>query len=68
VEQRLIAAKKDPDQEALEHGVLLSSQEIEFGVNMYDALTPSDEPVIDEYIAQGFTREVFSHSGRLFWV
>eukprot|EP01034_Spumella_vulgaris_P021844 gene21844-27915_t len=57
VEQRLIAAKKDPDQEALEHAILLSCQESEFGVNMYDALTPNDEPVIDEYIAQGFTRE-----------
>ena len=57
VEQRLIGAKKDPDAEALEHAILLSQQESEYGVNMYDALTPADEPVIDEYVAQGFTRE-----------
>lgn len=57
VEQRLIGAKKDPDSEALEHAILLSQQESEYGVNMYDALTPADEPVIDEYVAQGFTRE-----------
>lgn len=57
IEQRLIAAKKDPDQEALEHGLLLSQQESEYGVNMYESLTPEDEPVIDDYLSQGFTRE-----------
>lgn len=57
VEQRLIGAKKDPDQEALEHGMLLSQQEAEFGVNMYDSLTPTDESIIEDYLKQGFTRE-----------
>jgi hypothetical protein len=57
IEQRLIGAKKDPDQEALEHALLLSAQEQEFGVNMYDSLTASDQVTLNEYIAQGFTRE-----------
>lgn len=57
IEQRLIGAKKDPDQEALEHAILISKQEEEFGVNMYDALLDEDEPVVEEYMAQGFTRE-----------
>ena len=57
VEQRLIGAKKDPDQEALEHALLLSAQEDEFGINMYDSLTPADELVLHEYMSQGFTRE-----------
>jgi hypothetical protein len=57
IEQRIIAPKKDPDEEALEHAILLSKQEEEYGVNMYDSLTPSDEPVIAEYVDQGFTRE-----------
>jgi hypothetical protein len=66
VEKRIIGAKKDPDQEALEHAILISQQEEEFGINMYDALSPEDESVIDECIAQGFTREeailiVFEH-------
>lgn len=66
IEQRLIGAKKNPDQEALEHGLLLSQQEAEFGVNMYESLTPDDELVIDEYVAQDFTREeailfIFEH-------
>ena len=57
IEQRLIGAKKDPDQEALEHALLLSAQEQEFGINMYDSLTPADELVLAEYMSQGFTRE-----------
>jgi hypothetical protein len=66
VEQRFIGAKKDPDEEALEHAILISKQEEEFGINMYDALTPDDEPVIQEYMIQGFTREesiliIFEH-------
>lgn len=56
-EQRLIGAKKDPDQEALEHAILISKQEEEFGLNMYDALTPQDEHILHEYMVQGFTRE-----------
>lgn len=57
VEQRLIGAKKDPDQEALEHALLLSSQEDEFGINMYDSMSPEDHITLEEYMSQGFTRE-----------
>ncbi|KAJ1423931.1 hypothetical protein B484DRAFT_451720 [Ochromonadaceae sp. CCMP2298] len=56
MEQRLIGAKKDPDQEALEHAMLLSAQEDEFGINMYDSLSPADEIVLADYMSQGFTR------------
>lgn len=57
VEQRVIGEKIDPDEEALQHAILLSNQDSEYGVNMYDSLTPADEPVIEEYVEQGFTRE-----------
>lgn len=57
IEKRLIAAKKDPDEEALEHAIMISKQEEDYGVNMYDALTDSDEPIVEEFIALGFTRE-----------
>ena len=57
VEQRLIGAKKDPDQEALEHAMLLSAQEQEFGINMYDSLSAADQLLLHEYVSQGFTRE-----------
>ena len=36
---------------------MLSKQEEEYGINMYDSLTPADEPNIAEYMEQGFTRE-----------
>jgi len=57
VEEVSIAAKiKDPDQEALAAGILLSSQDARFGTNMFDSLTEDDNAVIEEYIKQGFTR------------
>eukprot|EP01038_Epipyxis_sp_PR26KG_P005568 gene5568-7691_t len=57
VEQRVIAPKKNPDQEALEHAILISLQEKEYGINMYDFITDDDEPLIDDYVASGYTRE-----------
>eukprot|EP00597_Dinobryon_sp_UTEXLB2267_P010233 CAMPEP_0170099682 /NCGR_PEP_ID=MMETSP0020_2-20130122/1186_1 /TAXON_ID=98059 /ORGANISM="Dinobryon sp., Strain UTEXLB2267" /LENGTH=2317 /DNA_ID=CAMNT_0010322389 /DNA_START=216 /DNA_END=7169 /DNA_ORIENTATION=+ len=66
-EQINIAAKiEDPDQEALEAGILLSRQEAEFGTNMFDSLKPEDATVIQEYTKQGFSREeailmIFEH-------
>ena len=57
IEQRLIGAKKDPDQEALEHALLISAQEEEFGINMYDSLNAEDQIVLAEYMQQGFTRD-----------
>jgi hypothetical protein len=57
VEQRMIGAKKDPDQEALEHAMLLSAQEDQFGINMYDSLSSQDHLLLEDYISQGFTRE-----------
>lgn len=46
----------DPDQEALEAGMLLSKQESKYGTNMFDSIKSSDETVIEEYIDQGFSR------------
>ena len=48
---------RDPDQEALETGLLLSKQQAEYGVNMFDALQPEDEGTLQEYMQQGFTWE-----------
>ena len=45
--QPWIGARKTPDQQALEIGMLLSQQEAQFGINMYDSLTPADEPEIE---------------------
>jgi hypothetical protein len=57
IEEVSISAKiKDPDQEALAAGILLSQQEAEFGTNMFESLREEDEDIIDEYIKHGFTR------------
>jgi len=53
----VIGQKKDPDQEALEHAILLSQQEQAFGVNMYDSLTKADMVTMKKYMAQGFSRQ-----------
>ena len=53
----VIGQKKDPDQEALEHAILLSQQEQAFGVNMYDSLTKADKVTMKKYMAQGFSRQ-----------
>jgi hypothetical protein len=53
----VIGQKKDPDQEALEHAILLSQQEEAFGVNMYDSLTKADKVTMKKYMAQGFSRQ-----------
>ena len=53
----VIGQKKDPDQEALEHAILLSQQEQAFGVNMYDSLTKADKVTMKKYLAQGFSRQ-----------
>jgi len=55
--RRVIGQKKDPDQEALEHAILLSQQEQAVGVNMYDSLTETDQVTLNRYMAQGFSRQ-----------
>ena len=49
--------KIDPDQEALEHGILLSRQLDRYGLTMYDAMKPGDEAHIAAFINQGYARE-----------
>ena len=57
MEEVSISAKiKDPDQEALAAGILLSQQDAQFGTNMFESLREEDELIIDEYTKQGFTR------------
>ena len=48
---------RDPDQEALETGLLLSQQQAEFGINMLDALLPEDEPALQQLMQDGLSRE-----------
>ena len=53
-----VSAKiEDPDQEALQVGLLLSKQEAEHGTNMFDSLMPQDNQVIQSYMNQGFSKE-----------
>ena len=47
----------DPDQEALEVALLLSEQEAKYGTNMFDALGPDDNTLIQAYMCQGFSKE-----------
>lgn len=56
-EPLVVLPKKDPDEEALEHALLLSEQLEKFGCTMYDVLTPSDERLLREYQDAGFTKE-----------
>lgn len=43
------------DDETQRISALIAEQEAEFGVNMYDALLDSDEPLLQEYISYGMT-------------
>ena len=53
-----VSAKiEDPDQEALQVGLLLSKQEADHGTNMFDSLRPQDNQVIQSYMNQGFSKE-----------
>jgi hypothetical protein len=45
------------DNEAAHLALLLSKQEADFGINMYDALRPSDEPEIQRLVDLGYTYE-----------
>eukprot|EP01036_Dinobryon_divergens_P024051 gene24055-32465_t len=49
--------KIDPDDEALEHGILLSKQLERYGLTMYDAIKPVDEGNIAAYMSEGYARE-----------
>lgn len=44
-----------PDLEAMKLALLVSEQETEYGINMYDSLQPEDEDVIAEYMAHGYS-------------
>lgn len=43
------------EHEALRIGLIISQQEAQFGVNMYDALLPHDEPAIEELVNKDHT-------------
>lgn len=46
---------ENPDDEALELGILLSHQEAIFGENMFESLRAEDSVVVDSYITSGYT-------------
>eukprot|EP00597_Dinobryon_sp_UTEXLB2267_P019255 CAMPEP_0201113948 /NCGR_PEP_ID=MMETSP0812-20130820/78123_1 /ASSEMBLY_ACC=CAM_ASM_000668 /TAXON_ID=98059 /ORGANISM="Dinobryon sp., Strain UTEXLB2267" /LENGTH=772 /DNA_ID=CAMNT_0047377531 /DNA_START=69 /DNA_END=2387 /DNA_ORIENTATION=- len=48
---------QDPDQRALQHGLLLSLQTARYGTDMVTSLTPDFEPVVAEYVRRGCDRE-----------
>jgi hypothetical protein len=50
-------AHQNPEAIAMERSMLLMQQEAEFGINMYDSLTPADEPEINALVAQGYTND-----------
>lgn len=45
------------DEEAVHMALLLSQQEAEFGVNMYDSLRPADERELQSLTGMGYTNE-----------
>lgn len=49
------AAPKPAEAATLQLGLIISQQEAVYGTNMYDALLPSDESTIEEFVRQGFT-------------
>jgi hypothetical protein len=51
---RSTPSSSDPDADALKVTLLISQQEAEFGVNMFNTLMLSDEREIDELIARGY--------------
>jgi hypothetical protein len=44
-----------PDLEAVKLAMLVSEQEAEFGLNMYDSLQPEDEDIIAEFMSHGYS-------------
>lgn len=51
----MTANQHHPDLEAMKLALLVSEQETEYGINMYDSLQPEDEDVIAEYMAHGYS-------------
>ena len=51
------AAARNADEQAMQVALLISQQEAEFGINMYDSLTPADQPEIDSLVASGYTTD-----------
>lgn len=41
--------------ELLDMNLLLSRQELNFGINMFDSLTEDDDPYVDQFIAIGLS-------------
>lgn len=47
-----------PNEEStLRIAMIISQQEAEFGVNMYDAMTPADQDEIDRYVSLGYSKD-----------
>lgn len=48
---------ENADDQALQLGLLLSQQEAMFGSNMYDSLTAADDPIIENFMSKGYSKE-----------
>lgn len=46
---------RDADEQALRIAMLVSEQEAEFGLNMYQVLEDKDEPEVQQLVNRGFT-------------
>jgi hypothetical protein len=51
------AAIRPNDMHGMDRSMLMMQQEAEFGINMYDSLTPADEPEMNALIAQGYSND-----------
>ncbi len=45
------------DEHAMDIAMLISQQEAQFGISMYDSLTPADQPEIDAMMARGYSSD-----------
>jgi NACalpha-BTF3-like transcription factor len=45
------------DMHGMDRSMLMMQQEAEFGINMFDSLTPADEPEMNALIAQGYSND-----------
>ena len=47
-------SSEDPDRAAIRIALIVSAQEKQFGVNMYESLLESDSPILDELLVRGY--------------
>lgn len=48
---------RSADEHAMDIALLISQQEAQYGISMYDSLTPADQPEIDAMMARGYSND-----------